>query len=217
MSEHYYTNQPTSSSNPGETAVRALGMELNFATDAGVFARGGFDYGSKLLVESLPELHGRILDLGCGWGPIGVLLALKYPETTVVMSDVNERALALTKKNIKRHRLQNAEAALSDEFQNIAGMFDFIITNPPIRAGKSVIYALFDAARDRLNPDGALYIVIRKQHGAPSALKHLEEVYGHAEVIARDKGFWIIKAYLPSSSFRPTHVRSANHPRYGKA
>ena len=196
MSEHYYTQKPSAAHNEGRIEVSALGLNLVFDTDAGVFAKSGFDYGSRLLIESLPELHGNVLDLGCGWGPIGVLLAKKYPDIEVLQSDINERAVALTKKNIALNRALNATAIQSDGYGHIEGAFDFIITNPPIRAGKQVIYSLFDGAKAHLKDGGALFIVIRKQHGAPSALKHLQEIYKVVEVIARDKGFWIIKASL---------------------
>ncbi len=194
MSDHYYTQNPNSAHRPDELTVNALGLSLTFDVDAGVFSKDGLDYGSRLLMESLPDLSGRLLDLGCGWGAVGVMLAKKYPEVRVVMSDVNERAVELSKKNVMRNRAGNAEVVRSDGFSAVEGTFDAVITNPPIRAGKQLIYGLFDAAKGRLNPGGALYLVIRKQHGAPSALKHLEEVYGNAEVIERDKGFWVIMA-----------------------
>ncbi len=194
MSDHYYTQNPGSAHRPSELTVRALGLVLTFDTDAGVFSKDGLDYGSRLLVESLPVLSGRLLDLGCGWGAVGVLLAKKYPSAQLVLSDVNERAVLLARKNIERNRAQNAMAVRSEGFDALQGLFDAVITNPPIRAGKQVIYGLFEAAKERLSPGGALYVVIRKQHGAPSALKCLEDVYGKAEVIERDKGFWVIKA-----------------------
>ena len=109
------------------------------------------------------------------------------------MADVNERAVALAAKNLARNGVKNARAVESDVYENVDGTFDFIVTNPPIRAGKAVIYSMFDGARDRLSPGGRLYVVIRKQQGAPSALRHMQELYASARVIAREKGFWVIE------------------------
>lgn len=194
MPDHYYTSEPSSAHRPNAVAVNVLGQALRFDTDAGVFSRDGLDFGSRLLIESLPELTGRVLDMGAGWGAIGVALAAANPEAEFVLCDINRRAVELSRGNIQANGLKNARAIESDGFDAVEGLFDAIVTNPPIRAGKQLIYRLFDGARDRLKPGGSLYIVIRKQQGAPSALKHLEEVYGQASVIERDKGFWIIEA-----------------------
>jgi len=193
MNDHYYTVNPTSAHDVRTVAVDVLGVSARFDTDAGVFSRDGLDTGTRALLEALPALHGRILDLGCGWGPVGTVLKKKYPGAQIVMTDVNQRAVELSRKNL---RLNGAEADVyqGDGFENVPGSFDFIITNPPIRAGKAAIYAMFAEARRRLNPGGALYIVIRKQQGAPSALKYLKEIFDEAEVIDREAGFWTIES-----------------------
>ena len=193
MNDHYYTVQPTSAHDLRTCAVEVLGVCSAFTTDAGVFSRDGLDVGTRALLEALPPLHGRVLDLGCGWGPVGVTLARKYPEAEIVMTDVNQRAVDLSKRNLAAN---DARAAVfqGDGFENVPGSFDFVITNPPIRAGKATIYRMFTDARDRLNPGGTLFIVIRKQQGAPSALKFLREQFTAAEVVARESGFWVIRA-----------------------
>lgn len=193
MNDHYYTQNPTSAHRPGEALVRALGLEMRFETDAGVFSRDGLDAGSRLLLESLPPLEGRVLDLGCGWGAIGVTLALKYPAAQIVLSDINARAVDLARLNIRRLGAVNARVLESDGFEAVSGDFDFIVTNPPIRAGKRVIYEMFSQANSRLRPNGRLYLVIRKQQGAPSALKYLSGLFGDARVIERGGGYWIIQ------------------------
>ena len=191
MSEHYYTSAPESESRPFEFEADCLGQKLVFACDRGVFSKGEIDEGTRILLEALPLLKGRVLDLGCGWGPMGITLGKLYPEINVLMSDVNQRAVELAKTNIKKNGIQNAEAVVSDGFEKIESAFDCIITNPPIRAGKQTIYRLFDDAVKRLNPGGSLFIVIRRQQGAESALKHLGE---RARVIEKKKGFWVIEA-----------------------
>ena len=193
MSEHYYTANPASAHDEWQIAFTALGSELRCTTDAGTFSRDGLDRGTALLLEALPPLSGRVLDLGCGWGAIGVALGKKYPALDIQMTDVNQRAAALARRNLAANGVR-AEVVEGDGFERVTGKFDAIVTNPPIRAGKAVIYALFARARDFLNPGGALYIVIRKQQGAPSALKYLKETFAEAETIDRSGGFHVMRA-----------------------
>ena len=193
MPDHYYTELPNSAHDERQIALTALGRTLHFTTDAGVFSRDGLDKGTEILLGALPEMSGRALDLGCGWGAVGVALGARYPELEIVMTDVNARAVELARRNAAANGVR-ATVVQGDGYAAVEGAFDAIVTNPPIRAGKAVIYALFDSARARLVPGGALYIVIRKQQGAPSALKHLRETWAGAEVIKREAGYWVIRA-----------------------
>ena len=193
MNDQYYTADPTSESRPVPCAFPYRGSGLNFMTDAGVFSKGELDVGSRLLLDALPELSGDVLDLGCGWGAIGVAIAKANKQARVVMADVNRRALALCRENCQRNGV-TAEVIESDGMAEVLGRrFDAVVTNPPIRAGKQVIYKMFADAAVSLNEGGALYLVIRKQQGAPSALKFLRTLYAKAEVIERDGGYWIIR------------------------
>lgn len=193
MNDHYYTVDPHSAHDVRRVAFTALGNSLQFDTDAGVFSRDGLDTGSRVLMEALPVLNGRVLDLGCGWGAVGVTIKKRWPQIDLVMTDVNQRAVDLSRSNLALNGV-TAETLQGDGFENVTGSFDFVITNPPIRAGKQAIYAMFADARDRLHPGGRLYIVIRKQQGAPSALKYLREIFAQSEVIAREAGFWVIES-----------------------
>ena len=195
MTEHYYTENPASKHEERRVTVRALGVELSFVTDAGVFSRDGLDRGTEVLLEALPELAGRVLDLGCGWGVVGVALGRRYPSLEIVMTDINTRAVALARRNLEANGVR-AEVVQGDGFAAVSGDFDAIITNPPIRAGKAVIYGLFAQARERLRPGGALYVVIRKQQGAPSALKYLQQTYSDAQIIDRGSGYHVLRATL---------------------
>ena len=195
MTEHYYTENPQSAHDEWQVEFTALGNSLRFTTDAGVFSRDGLDKGTALLLNALPPLSGRVLDLGCGWGAVGVALGAKYPGLDIVMTDINARAVDLARRNLAANGVR-AAVVQGDGFAAVEGKFDAIVTNPPIRAGKAVIYGLFDTARDFLNPGGSLYIVIRKQQGAPSALRHLQEQYKTAEVVDRGGGFWVIRASM---------------------
>ena len=193
MPEHYYTSTPTSAHEVRSFRAVFAGRVLAFDTDAGVFSKQHVDPGSELLCGALPDdLSGDVLDMGCGWGAMTVLTLAAHPQVRMTMADINERALALARRNVADNGMQ-AAALLSDGFAAIEGEFDAVITNPPIRAGKAVIYKMFEDAKAHLREGGALYLVIRKQQGAPSALKFLKTLYADAEVIARDGGYWIIR------------------------
>lgn len=191
MAEYYYTNNPTSEHEERHFTSVFMGRTLAFETDAGVFSKQHIDPGSEILCKSLPELYGRVLDMGCGWGAMTVMALARFPALDVTMADVNERALDLAVRNVQKNGMQ-AKAVLSDGFERVEGEFDAVMTNPPIRAGKAVIYRMFEDAKAHLAEGGRLFLVIRKQQGAPSALKFLKELYAEAETIERDGGYWVI-------------------------
>lgn len=193
MTEHYYTRTPTSRHDVKRLAIAVEGLSLAFDTDAGVFSRGELDAGTELMIRSLPRLSGQVLDLGCGWGPLGLFVKARNPDIDLTCADINERAVALTAGNAALNGLA-CRALQSDGFAAIEGSFDAVLTNPPIRAGKKVIYALFEQARAHLRPGGALYIVIQTKQGADSALRFLESAFASARVIARGGGFKVIEA-----------------------
>lgn len=197
MSDHYYSRKPQSKSNPKTWQYQENEKIYQFTTDDGVFSKHGIDYGTRLLIEyfKAPKINGALLDLGCGYGPIGVLLADRYPDRKVTMVDVNERALELAQKNLQDNQIDNAQVIQSDGFANITDrQFAAIITNPPIRAGKKVVYRLFEESKQSLLPNGELWIVIQKKQGAPSAQKKLATLFKHVDIIARQKGYFIIRA-----------------------
>lgn len=197
MTQHYYTQNPEVEHDLRQVIFEVLGLRLNCTTDAGVFSRDGLDMGTRILLEALPELHGRILDLGCGWGPVGTALGKRYPGAQIVLTDVNSRATELAARNLAANGVTNAAVVQGDGFAAVEGGFDAIVLNPPIRAGKAVIYALFAEAAKHLRADGALYIVIRKQQGAESAQKYLSSIYADVERIAREKGYWVLRCAWP--------------------
>ena len=196
MGEQYFTKDPTSQSRVATAVWEYQGKEIEFLTDSGVFSRGHVDYGSRLLAESLPKLAGRVLDLGCGYGFLGVAMKLMNPAIEIVLCDVNRRALDLARQNAKRHSVA-AEILESDGYAGVTGSLDAIVTNPPVRAGKDVYYPWFDGAPRRLRPGGALYVVLQRKQGAPSAQKRLEGLFPHVRIIARGAGYHIIEARMP--------------------
>ena len=200
MNDQYYPADPTSESNPVPCAFPYRGHGLNFMTDAGVFSKGELDVGSRLLLDALPAFTGDVLDIGCGWGAIGVAIAKANKNAKVTMVDVNRRALDLCRQNCQRNGV-TAEVIESDGMAEVMGRkFDAIVTNPPIRAGKQVIYKMFADAAQSLNLDGALYLVIRKQQGAESCVKYLKTLFNEVEKLDKSGGFWVLKAYDPKEA-----------------
>ena len=175
------------------------GKNYNFITDNGVFSKNTIDFGSYTLIESidfadLPD--GNLLDLGCGYGPMGISLANENPERTVDMSDVNERALDLAKENAKLNNVENVNIFQSDIYENITDKYAAIYTNPPIRAGKIVVSTMISDAKKYLNKSGQLWVVIQKKQGAPSAKKLMDETFGNVEIVKKNKGYYILKSVM---------------------
>lgn len=197
VSEHYYSAAPTSERNPQTWTFTLRGHEFRFTTDSGVFSKRGVDFGTQLLIETFeePEVAGDLLDVGCGYGPIGLALAKSFPNRLVQMIDVNERALELARENKRANHIDNVRIYQSDLFSEVGEQrFAAVVTNPPIRAGKRVVHAIFEQSRDHLLDGGELWVVIQKKQGAPSALKKLKELFPFVEVASKKKGYYIIKA-----------------------
>ncbi len=166
------------------------GEKFTFKSDSGVFSHGHVDPASDLLIKTLPKLSGSLLDLGCGYGPIGVMLGKVYG-LTVTMADVNSRALSLARENCDANGV-TAELVLSDSFESISGCFDTITLNPPIHAGKDIMFAMYEGAKEHLTPGGTFYIVIQEKHGAKSSIKKLTELFGECKVLYKKKGVYVV-------------------------
>ncbi|MBR3107973.1 MAG: class I SAM-dependent methyltransferase [Clostridia bacterium] len=193
MNDHYYSAAPASEHKYQTAEWTYRGYALRFTTDAGVFSKGEVDFGTATLLKALPaEMAGRVLDLGCGWGVVGVSVGKAFPACEIVMSDVNRRALELSEKNAKANGV-SVQIVESDGLESVPGNFDYIVTNPPIRAGKQVIYKMFLDSAGKLTENGQLYLVIRKQQGAESALKYLRTVFNEVETVEKSGGFWVIR------------------------
>jgi len=196
MADHYFTQTPASKSDVRTIEAELRGMRLKFFTDAGVFSRSGVDFGSALLIESMqiPEAS-KVLDVGCGYGPIGITAAKLHPANAVDMIDINERAVELAKRNAEMNGVRNVRIWQSDLYEKVETRgYDVILSNPPIRAGKQVVFAIFSGAYDLLKDGGSLWIVIQKKQGAPSAFEKLQSIFPTAEEVTKEKGYRIYRA-----------------------
>lgn len=187
---YYFDSDPTSKSE--EKIIRAIinDKKFSFFTDNDVFSKKGLDFGTRTLLESIDinSLNGKILDLGCGYGPIGIYLASFLFD--VDMIDVNNRALALSIKNSNINNV-STNVFMSNAYENVQGKYDYIITNPPIRVGKEILLSILFGAKEHLTPDGHLIFVIHKDQGAKSLAKKMEEEY-KVSILNKNKGFFVI-------------------------
>jgi 16S rRNA (guanine1207-N2)-methyltransferase len=189
---HYYTkdnDRLDSDKHPVRFVVKGHQFTLN--TDKGVFSKSGLDFGSRVLLETIEtKVPESVLDLGCGYGPIGIVIKKLYG-SKVTMVDINDRAVRLATENSKLNFV-TVNVFQSDGFASVIGKYDWVITNPPIRAGKQIIYGWFDQAKAFLNDTGRLVIVINKNQGAPSAITYLNTIYSKVDVIAKKSGYHVI-------------------------
>lgn len=194
---HYFTNENNLKSEIRTIRYTNGAFSLVFNSDNGVFSKDHLDFGSKLLIETMiknvdnTDKNKSILDVGCGYGFIGISLA-KILNSKVVMVDINKRAIHLTNMNIKENKV-NAQAFESNIYENIKEKFDVIVSNPPIRAGKNIVLEILERAHEFLNINGELWFVIRKDQGAKSIAKELEKIY-KIEIMEKSKGFYIFRA-----------------------
>ena len=193
---HYFTNEENLKSEIEKVIAEINGIPFYFYTDNGVFSKGELDFGTELLLKNFKydnPNNKTLLDIGCGCGPI--VIYASHLGFAVDMSDVNKRAIHLSKMSLKEQNL-NANVFESDAYQNINSKYDYIVSNPPIRVGKEKLYEIIMGAKDHLTDNGELWIVVRKQQGAESLIRDMKKVYKSVEVITKKKGFYIIKALI---------------------
>lgn len=197
--EHYFTNNPNTKEEFYKVECIINGDKFSFTTNNSVFSKKNLDFGSRVLIEivlsEMDNAKGRFLDIGCGYGPVGIIIGKNNPELEITFADVNNRALSLTKDNINRNNIKNkTEVIESSVYDNIDKTYDYILTNPPIRAGKKIVHRILEESTNHLNEGGVIYAVIQKKQGAPSAKAKLTEVYGNCEVIKKNAGYYILKS-----------------------
>ncbi len=196
--DHYYSSRPSSDSKRKKIKIKLDEHDFTLLTDAGVFSKDKVDTGSKILIAAAQNTEfpeGNLLDLGCGYGIVGLSLAKKFDERKIEMVDVNERALSLSKDNAVLNQVKNVKIYQSNIFEEVENKkFAGIISNPPIRAGKKVVHQMLTEAYCHLVEGGKLQIVIQRKQGAPSAKKKMEEVFGNVERIELEKGYWVLES-----------------------
>lgn len=199
--EQYFSNKPTSKEKNRSFEFVFEGNKFIFSSNNGVFSKDAVDFGTELLLKTFsldtaPKNMEdiKIADVGCGIGVVGVVVGKLYPDASIVMFDINERAVDLSKVNARKNNVTNTRIIVSDLFAGVEDSdFDYIITNPPIRAGKNVIFKLYEESFNKLKENGALYVVIQKKQGAESTGDKLVELFGNCVVLEKKAGFRILK------------------------
>ncbi len=197
-SHHYYEeNQEGLHSNPEVFDFYFKNIHFKFHTDDGVFSKSYIDYGSFALLSAfaLNKVEGPILDMGAGYGALGISIAKLY-EREVVMCEINERAYHLIKQNILENKANNCSCYQGNLYEPLPKdmTFSMVVTNPPIRAGKEVVFQIYEGAFKVLKIGGEIWVVIQKKQGAPSSKAHLEKIFGNCEIIDRNKGYYILRS-----------------------
>lgn len=196
MTNHYYNNNLETKSRERLVKYHVFNKELTFITDHGVFSKDAIDYGTRVLIENVeikPE-YKKVLDIGCGYGPIGISLAKGFPFVHFDLIDINLRALDLARRNAQLNNLQNISIFESNIYEMINTKYDCIISNPPIRAGKKIVHQIIEEAIKYLVSSGAIYIVIQKKQGAKSAYEKLKQTFDNCEIACRDKGYYLLRS-----------------------
>jgi 16S rRNA (guanine1207-N2)-methyltransferase len=188
---HYFIDDDTIKHDPRQFAYCFKNHEFTFITDSGVFSKSHIDKATEILLKAIPPLSGSLLDMGCGYGCIGIILAKVY-SLRLTQADINRTAVELTKQNCRNNNV-NSDVVLSNCFDNINGLFDTITLNPPIHAGKAVTYKMYEDAAGFLNQNGRMYVVTLKKHGAESTEKKLTGVFGNCETLYKMKGIYVFR------------------------
>ncbi len=195
--EQYFTQNPTTKDEIFKFNWNALGKEFVFNTSNSVFSKTAVDFGTMVMLETFVANEegfiGSILDLGCGYGPVGVILAKTMGDVKITMVDINERAVKLSVLNGEENKASDKlKIFQSNIFESVEENFDRILTNPPIRAGKETVYTFFDGAYEHLNDGGKLYVVIQKKQGAKSSIDKLTSLFGNCETLYKKSGYFIL-------------------------
>ncbi|KXB58442.1 class I SAM-dependent methyltransferase [Gemelliphila asaccharolytica] len=195
--QHYYTNNPISNKNEKIIYGIIKGEKYKFLTDNGVFSKKFIDFGTKTLLESFHTERKKleICDLGCGYGVVSVFLANNYEDFSFTMIDINKRCLELSKKNIELNKIKSKiEIIENNVLDQISKKFDIILTNPPIRAGKNVVFKIMEQSYHSLNEGGELWVVIQKKQGMSSVKKLLEKIFNSVIIVKKNKGYYVLKS-----------------------
>lgn len=201
---HYFDSEPQTASSPRNISYRINGINFDFTTDTDVFSRNEIDHGTDLLLKcTIDDIKQRgarkgerLLDLGCGYGVVGIVMKSVFMAFDVTQADVNSRAVELSKKNASSNRVTMKKTVVSDVLSALGedDIFDIVVTNPPVRAGKKVVFAFYEQAYEHMADGAAIYVVLQRKQGAPSSEKKLQELFGNCETIGISGGYRVMKA-----------------------
>jgi 16S rRNA (guanine1207-N2)-methyltransferase len=192
--DHYFSEKPKSPTKLGIVQTCFRGRPFEFLTSSGIFSKCRIDLGTRLLIEcmSLPET-GYALDIGCGYGPVGIAAATFRPNLHVVMADVNRRAVWLAEQNIERNRLSNVETRRGNLYEHVDDLiFDCVLSNPPISAGMQTVKAIINEAPKHISKKGVLQMVVRSKVAGKRFCEFFEEAFGNVDVLARESGYRVL-------------------------
>lgn len=192
---HYFINDENVKSDKRFLNFSFLEKRFSFVSDNGVFSKNEIDEGSKLLLETYLKFgkKGSVLDVGAGVGVLGIVISI-INDCFATMLEINKRAVSLCEENIVRNNAKRCSVFESNVYEMAKGKYDVVVSNPPIRAGKKVVFEILEKAKDFLNDEGELWVVIRKNQGSDSAKRKMNDIYGNCEIVKRDKGFYILKS-----------------------
>lgn len=192
MGEHYYTKQPSSREFIEEIKINIFGNELKFKTGSGVFSIGRLDKGTEVLLAYCHiNENDRILDLGAGYGIVGIAIAKAHPQTEVLLTDVNQRAIKLARQNIRLNQIKNVSTVSGDCFEKINSKFNTILLNPPQVAGRKLCQKMIEESKEYLKQEGTLQIVARKNKGGETLAKKIKDIFGNVQVLGKKGGYWV--------------------------
>ena len=190
--KQYFQENESLCTNEIQIRFSKFGHEFTFFSRRGLFSHDSVDVKSLILIENIPRVEGKLLDLGCGYGVIGIILAKINRTVNLTGCDINRIAIGMAEKNAAVNGIE-AKYFHSDCFENVDELYDTIVLNPPIHAGKEVMYKMFKQAKDYLVSNGVFFIVIQKKHGAESSIRYLSEVYENCEVMYKKKGTYVVR------------------------
>ncbi len=194
---HYYTDNSELKSKRQNIYIDFEGKEYVFTTDIGVFSKNKLDFGTEVMLKEFLKDNCKknfnFLDIGCGYGAVSIIVSNFYPNCKYIMSDVNDRALEISKLNVEKYAINNVKLIKSNSFENIEEVFDIIMSNPPIRTGKETIFNIYENSYKHLNDNGYFYCVIQTKHGAKSTEKKLKEIFGNCVTLGIHSGYRVYR------------------------